>query len=187
MRLCYALKDKLAARVSVLVQHRDDWIDNGFTGEKDAYGRYNEFAARGQLLFTPTQAFSALANVHYRRFEGYGAAAIFRANILGPGNNKLNGNFDRDTVYLDAGGGNYAQYRGWGTSLKLDYDFGPAVLTSISAYEHTKGSSRADVDGGTATNGPGFIPFQSDTQDSIDLDQYTQEVRLASATDGPLG
>ncbi|HEX5008529.1 MAG TPA: TonB-dependent receptor, partial [Hyphomonadaceae bacterium] len=34
---------------------------------------------------------------------------------------------------------------------------------------------------------PGFIPFDSDTQDGLDdLDQTTQELRLASDTDGPL-
>jgi iron complex outermembrane recepter protein len=181
------VKDRLAARVSFLYQHRDDWIDNGFTGEENAYGRYDEVAARAQLLFTPSEAFSALANVHYRRLDGYGAAAVFRANILGPGTNKLNDNFARDTVWLDAGGGNRAEYRGWGSSLKLEYDFGGAVLTSISAYETTQGSSRADVDGGTTADGPGFIPFQSDTRDSIDLDQYTQELRLASDGSGPLG
>jgi outer membrane receptor protein involved in Fe transport len=39
--------------------------------------------------------------------------------------------------------------------------------------------SRGDIDGGNP-GGPGFIPFPSDTQDSIDLRQTTQEVRLAS-------
>ena len=32
--------------------------------------------------------------------------------------------------------------------------------------------------------GPGFIPFPSDTKDSIDLNQFTQEVRLASNPGG---
>jgi len=176
--------DLLAFRVSAMLQHRADWIDNGFTGEKDALGGYDEFAARGQLLLT-SGAFSALANVHYRDLKG--TSAVFRANILGPGNNELNANYDRDTVFYDAGGGNDQEYRGWGSSLKMDYDFGGAVLTSITAYESADGSSRADVDGGNLVTGPGFIPFPSDTQDSIDLDQFTQEVRLASDGTGPLG
>ncbi|MEI9852857.1 MAG: TonB-dependent receptor [Sphingomonas sp.] len=174
----------LAFRASLLFQHREDWVDNGFTGQKDVYGGYREVATRGQLLLTPGEAFSALANLHYRKLEG--TAALFRANILGPGSNKLNANYDRDTVFYDAGGGNNQEYEGWGTSLKLDYDFGGAVLTSISAYETAQGSSRGDIDGGTLANGPGFIPFPSDTQDSIDLDQYTQEIRLASSGSGPL-
>ena len=63
----------------------------------------------------------------------------------------------------------------------LSYDFGGVTLTSISAYETLDGRSRGDIDGGVAGVGPGFIPFDSDTQDSIDdLTQFTQEVRLAS-------
>lgn len=183
------VKDVLSARASVLYQHRDDWVDNGFDGRKDVYGGYDEIAARGQLLLTPGDAFSALANVHYRHLEG--TSALFRANIIGPGNNKLNANFDKDTVFFDAGGDNQQAYTGWGSSLKLEYDFGGAVLTSITAYENAKGHSRGDIDGGFGAvflpvMGPGFIPFPSDTQDSIDLDQFTQEVRIASDGAGPL-
>lgn len=174
----------LSGRFSGLYQRRANWIDNGFTGQKDFTGGYKEVALRGQLLFTPSDAISVLGNVHYRKLDG--TAAIFRANILGPGNNKLNGNYDRDTVYYDAGGGNNQAYNGWGGSLKFDYDFGGAVLTSITAYEETQGFSRGDIDGGNMVTGPGFIPFPSDTQDSIDLGQFTQEVRLASDGAGPL-
>ncbi|MCW3834982.1 TonB-dependent receptor [Sphingomonas canadensis] len=176
--------DLLAARLSVLYQRRSDWIDNAFTGEDNAMGGFEEFAVRGQLLLTPTEALSLLGNLHYRNLDG--TAAIFRANILGPGNNKLNANYDRDTVYYDAGGNNPQSYEGWGGSLKADYDFGGAVFTAIGAYESSKGSSRGDIDGGNMVTGPGFIPFPSDTQDSIDLDQYTAEFRVASTGSAPL-
>ncbi len=184
------IADTLSGRLSVLTQHRNNYIDNGFTGQKNALGGYDEYAIRGQLLFTPTEAFSALLNVHNRSLDG--TAAIFRANILTKGSNKINGNFDRDKVFYDQGANNPQKYDGHGSSLKMDYDFGPAKLTSISSYETTNGYSRGDIDGGYGavylpTMGPGFIAFQSDTQDSIDdLDQYTQEIRLASDTDAPL-
>ncbi len=49
------------------------------------------------------------------------------------------------------------------------------------------GFSRGDIDGGVAGVGPGFIPFDSDTQDGLDsLNQFTEEVRLASTSEGPL-
>jgi len=32
------VKDRLAARISVLYQGRDDYVDNGFTGEENVYG-----------------------------------------------------------------------------------------------------------------------------------------------------
>jgi len=177
--------DKLAGRISILGQHRDDYIDNTFTGVKDVMGGYDEYAIRGQLLWTPTADLSILLNAHNRSLDG--TAAVFRANILTAGSNKLNSNFDRKEVFYNGGGNNPQKYDGNGTSLKIDYDFGGATLTSISAYETTNGRSRGDIDGGVAGTGPGFIPFDSDTQDSIDdLDQYTQEVRLASDTEGPL-
>ena len=88
---------------------------------------------------------------------------------------------------FNQGGGNQQAYTGWGTSANVSYDFGDMRLTSITAYEGTEGSGRGDIDGGVAGTGPGFIPFDADTQDSIDdLDQVTQEVRLASDTGGPL-
>lgn len=176
---------KVSARASLLVQHRDDWISNDFTGQNDVLGGFDETAARLQLLFTPTEQLSALFNIHGRSLDG--TSAVFRANIVSTGSNKLNGNYKRDTVSYDGGGNNPQAYDGWGTSLKIDYDLGDATLTSISAYETTNGSSRGDIDGGNMVTGPGFIPFPSDTTDGIrDLDQYSEELRLASDTGGPL-
>jgi iron complex outermembrane receptor protein len=176
---------KLAVRASALYQHRDDYIDNSFTGVKNALGGYNEKAARLQILATPTEDTSILAIAHTRSLDG--TAAVFRANILTAGSNKINSNFDRDKVSYNGGDNNPQEYDSTGVSLKIDHDFGGVKLTSISAYETAKGRSRGDIDGGVAGVGPGFIPFDSDTQDSIgDLDQVTQEIRLASDTDGKL-
>ncbi|EJL38002.1 outer membrane receptor protein [Caulobacter sp. AP07] len=178
------VEGKLAGRISILGQHRDDYIDNTFTKVKDALGGYDEYAIRGQLLWTPTEELSVLLNAHNRTLDG--TAAIFRANILTKGSNKINGNFDRDSVFYDGGRNNPQKYDGNGESLKIDYDFGGVTLTSISAYETTNGYSRGDIDGGVAGVGPGIIPFSSDTKDGLDdLDQYTQEIRLASDADGP--
>lgn len=182
---------KLSARVSGLVQRRDDFIDNGFTGEKDALGGFREAAARLQLLFTPTENFSALAGFHYRDLNG--TSAVFRANIIGPGNNKLNANFDRGTVFFDEGDNNTQKYDGWGTNLKLTLNLDGFSITSISAFETTDGFGIGDIDGGfgavflgPGNFGPGFIPFPAVTQDAIDdLDQFTQEIRIASEGTGP--
>ena len=176
------LAQGVSGRLSVLLQRRGDFIDNGFTGQDDVYGGYTDFAARAQLLFEPTDRLSILALGQYRKLDGQ--STLFRANILGPGNNELNANYDRDTVFYDAGGGNPAEYEVWGASLRAEYEFGGATLTSITAHYESDGFSRGDIDGGNPA-GPGFIPFPSDTQDSIDLSQTTQEIRLASDGDGP--
>jgi iron complex outermembrane receptor protein len=178
--------EKLAFRVSTQIQRRGDWIDNGFTDEQNFIGGFTDFAVRGQLLLTPDEddRFSLLGTVNFRDLNG--TSTVFRANVLGPGNNNLNDNFDRDTVFFDGGGRNPSEYQQFGATLKADYKFDAATLTSITSYWESEGLSRGDVDGGNLVTGPGFIPFPSDTQDSIDLQQFTQEVRLASSGEGPL-
>lgn len=179
-------------RLSGLWQQRDDWVDNGFIGEEDAYGAYSDIAGRAQLLITPTDRISLLGSYSVRDLDG--TSTLFRANILGPddtngpGNpyvpsNELNDNYDRDTVFYDAGAGNQAQYKAEIATVKADYDADFATFTSITSWANSEGSSRGDIDGGNL-GGPGFIPFPSDTQDSITLDQFTQEVRLASNSGG---
>ena len=174
-------------RLSGMWQQRDDYIDNGFTGEEDAYGAYTDIAGRAQLLLTPTDRLSILGSYAIRDLDG--TSTLFRANILGPGNNDLNENYDRDTVFFDAGGGNQAQYETDIATVKVDYDADFATLTSVTSWANSEGSSRGDIDGGFGASflpimGPGFIPFPSDTRDSITLDQFTQEVRVASNSDG---
>jgi iron complex outermembrane receptor protein len=178
--------ESLMGRISVLSQNREDWIDNGYTGESDALGGFTENAFRLQLLAEPSDAFSALVNLHGRDMRN-GTASIFRANILTTGSNSLNQNYIRDRVFFDGGNNNPQEATGVGGSVRLDFDFGNELtLTSISAYETVENLSLGDIDGGFGAvflpeMGPGFIPFPSDTQDGLtDLEQLTQEFRLAS-------
>ena len=127
--------DTLLGRVSVLSQNREDWISNGFTGEEDAMGGFNETAWRAQLLARPNDRLSALLNVHGRNLNN-GTASIFRANIFDPGTNSLNDNFIRDTVFFDEGDNNPQEAQGFGASLKVDWDLADNLtLTSITAHE----------------------------------------------------
>lgn len=184
------VEDKLAGRVSGYLARRDNWIDNGWLGTENVMGGFREFAGRGQLLFTPNAQFDALLSAHYRDLDG--TSSLFRANILGPGNNNLNSNYNRGVVFYDEGNNNPQRYKGKGISLNMNYETDLGTFTSISAYEETHGYSLGDIDGGFGAvylpyMGPGFIPFNSATQDGIDyLDQYTQEFRFASNTDGPI-
>jgi iron complex outermembrane receptor protein len=204
--------DTLAARVSFLYRTRDDWISNGFTGESDVMGEYEEIAGRVQLLWTPSDNFEALLNLQARSMDG--TASIFRANVFTTGSNELNQNFDRDVVYYDGGDNNPQGYDSFGATLTLDWDVGNSTITSITSFQDADGSSRGDIDGGvsdttgtatvppgitSATNVlqysdfsimpltfPGAIHIASVTEDGADTDQFTQEFRIASDTDGPL-
>ena len=182
--------ESLSGRLSVLLQHRDDWVSNTFTGAHNSMGGFDERAARAQLLFTPSADTSVLWNLHTRALDG--TSALFRANILTKGSNKLNSSFHVDKVAYDGGGGNNQAYDGWGSSLNLVHHFGDLTLTSITAYENAHGNSRGDIDGsagpytfnfGPGPNAPGDIRFPSDTQDSLKrLGQFTEEIRLAGGS-----
>ena len=75
-------------------------------------GGFDEFAWRGQLLLEPTESFSALFNVHGR--DNDGTSSIFRANVLGPGSDGFNSNYDRDSVSYDEGDNNPQSAEGLG-------------------------------------------------------------------------
>ena len=181
------LSDKWAMRVSATGQHRDDYVDNfadvAMTQKRGELDGYSEHAERVQVLYSPGQGFSALANVHQRRTNG--SARLFRANLIQKGTNKIVSGYDLDKIVTNAD--NYQRLNTNGASLRLSWDLGSLRLFSITGYEHVADYfSRGDIDGGTPT-GPGVIPFQVQTGGYIsDLDQVTQEFRVESQNDGPL-
>ncbi|WP_233079505.1 TonB-dependent receptor [Rheinheimera soli] len=178
------LTDELSARISLMNQNRDDYVDNGFTGEKDFTGGHDEKAGRLQFLYD-TDDFSALLNVHGRKLDG--TSSLFRRNVLTPGSNELNENYDRDTVYYDAGDGNFQKYDNFGASLTLEFELDGMTFTSITAQENADGNGKGDIDGGNEA-GPGpSDPNFAVTEDQLnDLEQFTQEFRLASDTNEAL-
>lgn len=173
-----------STRLSVLYMSQDDYVDNGYTGKKNAYEGFSEWAARFQLAYDNGGDFRALFNVHGRDLDG--SAILFRANIITPGKNSLNKDFyDRDTVWFD--GGNEQDLSQFGGSARLEWDIGDLTLTSITGYESVDLFSRGDIDGGyggcfvVGDCGPGFIPFDAETADGMPShSQWTQEFRMTS-------
>jgi iron complex outermembrane receptor protein len=176
-----ALSETLSGRIAVLYQSQGDWVDNKFTGEDDALGGHETTAYRAQLLWEPNDKFDALLNLHGWDVSD-GTARIFRANILKKGTNDLVDGYEQDEVFHD--GLNDQEISAWGGVLRLNYDFGDFDLTAITGMESLDMYSRGDIDGGSPI-GPGFVPFAAESADGIpDLDQFTQEIRLASNTGG---
>jgi iron complex outermembrane receptor protein len=174
----------VSGRISALYQRRDDYVDNTFTGEKDALEGFDETAVRAQLLFEPSDDFYALANVHLRHLDG--TARLFRANIIRPGIGDLVSGFKRSEVAID--GANDQELDTYGASLKMRWNLGSMNLYSITGYENAEVISRGDVDGGfggvfqgAPSSGPGFLPFSAESADGLPShEQITQEFRLES-------
>lgn len=180
----------LAFRLSAMIQHRDNWVDNTYTGtsadgtvspKKDAMGGFDERDVRLQLLFTPSDSLSFTLSAHARDYSG--TSTLFHRAGLTKGSNDVSAT-PRDKVAFDEAMNNPQAYKTYGESLRGSWDMGPVTLTSISAIETTSGYSRGDTDGGAAANfgGTGFGQSQGAVRS---LDQLTQEVRLASNGDGP--
>ncbi|MGB5628948.1 MAG: TonB-dependent receptor [Woeseiaceae bacterium] len=200
------LSDTLSARASVLYRTRDNWITNGHTGE-ESLGEYSDTAVRIQALWEPTDRFSGLLSFQMRQLEG--TSSIFRANVFTTGSADLNQNYTRDLVYYDDGNNNPQEYDSDGATLNLTWDFDDASFNSITSFQSADGFSRGDIDGGVVNIGsfptppdgitfadidvfgipsrtwPGPIYTPSVTQDGADTNQFTQEFRLASDTEGP--
>jgi len=192
------LSDQLAVRISGLWQHRNDWVDNlDEPGDNDLEG-YDDIAVRAQIQWKPTDALTLRLTGQLRDMDGN--ARIFRANSFRTGSNKLvgadEGDFDRDEVHAD--GINFQELKTQNVAGTIEYDFGPVTLYSVTSYWHGKLTSRGDIDGGfgcsfcgpgfTDNSEPGFIPFSAHTQDDVpSLDQFTQEVRVASNNSTGLG
>ena len=185
--------DKIAVRASAFVQHREDYVDNTYRGPsadstvtpmKNAMGGFDDRNARLQVLLTPTEDFSVLLSGHYRDYEGT-STLFLRGGLLKGLNDPI---APRKSVAFDEAQNNPQAYKTKGASAHVTWDFGGAALTSITAYETTKGYSRGDTDGGAAADFPfngaanGFGQSQGQIRD---LDQWTQELRLASTGESP--
>ena len=204
-----SLSDTVNGRISGLYRSRDNWITNAHTGE-ESLGEFEETAVRAQLEWTPSDTFSALLSLQTRSLDG--TSSIFRANVFTTGSADLNQNYDRDVVYYDGGDNNPQSYDSTGVTLNLTWDLDNFSINSITSFQDADGSSRGDIDGGVvnifatptppdgltwadtfvlcpfpclpARTWPGEILVPSVTEDGAKTDQFTQEFRIASDTDG---
>ena len=188
------ISDTLSARFSTLYQHRSNWLDNVATPRRGDLEGFDDWAGRVQLQWNPILPLTVRLTGQWRLLDG--TARVFRANAFATGSNQLIGlggpgtPFRRDQVRVDAT--NFQSLRNYNAGLTLDYDFGPVTLTSVTAYWNGNLLSRGDIDGGFGNqfnppSGPGFIPFSAQSQDDVpNLDQFTQEIRIASTLGGPI-
>ena len=186
------LGDKISVRLSGLYQRQDDYVDNVLPSgtTQDAFGGYKDFAFRAQASIRPSDDFEVLLTGQLRDLDG--TARLFRANNFTRGQEGLNANFDRNTISVD--GQNEQRVKTQNASAKITWDIGPVSLISVTSLWKGTATSVGDVDGGFGANflppalyGPGEIPFTAETRDSVpELDQFTQELRIASNGEGPV-
>jgi iron complex outermembrane receptor protein len=121
----------LSARLSLLAQWRDDWVNNEHTSEDNALGGHRDLAGRLQLLWTPMPELEARFKFHARDLDG--TARLFRANILSKGAGGLVQDFARDRIAHD--GSNEQTLSTQGAGVEVSYDIGDFQLVSLTGFE----------------------------------------------------
>ncbi|SEH11957.1 TonB-dependent Receptor Plug Domain [Sphingopyxis sp. YR583] len=145
----------------------------------------NRWGVRGQLLFEPTDALSIRLIGDYDKIDencciagnviAGPTVAITNALAGGPSVD-ANNPFSYD-VYNNFLSSN--KIKNYGGSAQIDYDLGSMALTSITAYRQVRADTNQDSDFSAAD-------LIGEKSDYVDIDTFTQEVRLTSDFDGPL-
>jgi len=187
------IDDLLAVRLSGSVTERRGFLYN--TTQNERAQDYSNWSVRGQLLFTPgadlevriigdfsrqkqNHVLNVFANYfgtfengatipnsfaeRAARFPGYVFPAIDPFARRGEANSHYQSNMD-----------------GYGVSGQVDWDIGAAKLTSITAYRWWDWNPAND---GDSTSLPVIVKAQQANRQR----QFSQELRLASDSDGPI-
>ena len=177
------ISDKVAFRISGSTNNRDGFYTNVVDGSK--LNERDRWSVRADLLFEPTDSVTFRVIGDYNKIDEVCCGAIQLINgpattfaIGGPPPTFLGRVIDSaaDRAYqvaFDARVRN--QLTGKGVSGQMDWDFGGAQLTSITAYREQSDTSQTDADFSAASiiTNPQAREFQT----------FTQEVRLASTGD----
>lgn len=205
------ISDTLAARIDGIWVKRDGFYRDA-ANDTDVNDR-DRYFLRGQLLFEPTDALSVRLIADYTFRDEKCCAAIYVDNSVNPfignlnnpstplaplqptGNNIINvlrdlgqplsafsQGYSRD-ISVSPGRSYAGETKDYGFSGQIDYDFGGATLTSITAYREYRSSQASDTDYGTVD-----ILYRAPDDDAYrQFHTFTQELRLnGEAFDGKL-
>ncbi|MFA6115811.1 MAG: TonB-dependent receptor [Sphingomonas sp.] len=176
------ISDSLAFRVSGSLNERDGYFKNLTTGT--GVNDRHRWSVRGDILFEPSSDFSIRVIADYNLIKEIccgvtsvfnGPATINGIKNLGFAVSDTTKVFDRNVIFNTDP---YNRVLGKGISGQVDWNFGFAKLTSITAYRNQINQSDQDIDFTAADI--------ANNKTSNNAKTFTQEFRLASTGDGPL-
>lgn len=187
------IDDLLAVRLSGSVTERRGFLYN--TTQNARAQDYSNWSVRGQLLITPApdlevriigdfsrQKQNHVLNVFADYFGTYDNGAVIPNNFAQRAARYPGYIFPTIDPFARRGEANdhyQSNMDGYGVSGQVDWDVGPAKLTSITAYRWWDWNPAND---GDSTS----LPVVTLAQQSNRQRQFSQELRLASDTDGPI-
>jgi len=176
------LSETLAVRLSGSLNKRDGFFTNLTTGS-DVNDR-DRWSIRGDVLWEPTDKTSVRFIADYSKINETccavasilnGPATLAIGAVLKKPIGDTTKVFDRNVIFNTDPNNTLS---GKGVSGQLDHDLGFAKLTAITAYRNQKNASFQDIDFTGADI--------SNNRTANTIKTFTQEVRLASSSDGPI-
>lgn len=180
------ITDTLAFRISGLVPRGDGVIRNVADG-RDHNGIGNQ-AVRGQLLFVPTDSFKLRLTADFTSFQSDCCMQVYlrvgqslrnparQYRALAAGQNHTRASTDPYDRVTDIDRPLNVDTEKGGVSAIMDWDFGAATLTSVSAWRFW------NWDAGNGRDYTG-LPVQMSQHIPSRQDPFSQELRLASNGD----
>jgi iron complex outermembrane receptor protein len=175
------LSETVALRVSGSYNKRDGLFTNLTTGS-DVNNR-NRWSVRGDVLIEPTDKLSMRFIADYNEIKERccGVSSIFNGpatlaigGILRKPISDTTKVFERNVIFNTDPENDLS---GRGVSGQVDYDLSFAKLTAITAYRNQKNASFQDIDFTGADI--------SNNRTANEIKTFTQEIRLASDSEGP--
>ncbi len=165
-----ALSDNVYLRGSLAVNSRDGLFDNAGGGAD--YEQQDDQTYRLALLWDASETTEVIWRAEYNEIDQDGPNSISSNPSLNPGLDPFN-DVNLDTKTLES-------RELFGTSLELTHKLDGAEFKSITSYRTFNTFNREDEDGSAS---PYFFAFTDNIEEQ---EQYSQEFRLTSDSDGPL-
>jgi len=175
------IEDKLLGKLSLQSRDKDGWMKDLSGGKK--LGEYESTHARGTLVWKPVEGLDTTLIVE--RFERGGDGAISAPageSDIGRSGHPLLPGVTRKWDETWVGNSPTDPWRSFSDHevtkviADISYDAGHGVFNSITGYVDVLAFSGADFDGLPTGVGPNVV-----TRLMIDQDQFSQELRYASA------
>lgn len=170
-----ALTRGISVRGSFIYDKRDGFATNDTTGK--TVGGVRDVAGRFQVQLQPSDDLTVLLSAHHRDFKG-GNNAVYAIGTAAGGLDAFGYPTPTDRKHVNYNVDEIARIKSTGALARVDWNLGGAALTSITAFDSADRTEFTDGDKTPNEISRGYA--------ATNVDQVSQELRLASSDEGKL-